>query len=261
MKRFLFATVVLIAACAPSDQNPNVADAGVVIDPAHNSRNSLDWPGSYSGTVPCADCDGIRTTIRLGTGGTFERELVYLGESNVPVRDSGIFSWNDLGSVVTLQAERGQTQMYQVGENRLFHLDLTGKRITGDLAENYVLTKAPRDPRIEDRKWLLTEVMGQPVQRSTDGRQAYILLHGEQAKVSGNGSCNSFFGTYVLEPGSRIHFNSDLGATMMACPDMQIEDAFIDALRNVDNYSVTGSQLSLNRARMAPLLGFELAAD
>lgn len=261
MKIFLLAASLLVAGCASPGQNPDAADTAAAVDLAHNSRNSLDWPGSYSGTVPCADCEGIRTTIRLSAQGTFERELVYLGKSAIPTRDAGKFTWNDSGSVVTLQSGQGQEQMYQVGENRLFHLDRAGKRISGNLSENYELTQAIRDPRIENRKWLLIEVMGQPVRQSADGHRAHILLRGEQERVSGNATCNNFFGTYVLQPGNRIRFSGNMGATMMACPEMQIEDAFLDALRKIDNYSIANGQLSLNRARMAPLLRFELGAE
>jgi copper homeostasis protein (lipoprotein) len=30
-----------------------------------NARNSLDYYGTYFGVLPCADCEGIRTTLKL----------------------------------------------------------------------------------------------------------------------------------------------------------------------------------------------------
>jgi len=38
---------------------------------------------------------------------------------------------------------------------------------------------------------------------------------------------------------------------------MDIEKAFLDVLSAVDNYSLNGGHLTLNRARMAPLARFE----
>ena len=35
----------------------------------------------------------------------------------------------------------------------------------------------------------------------------------------------------------------------------------MEALRKVDNYTVSGDELSLNKARMAPLLRFRLATE
>ena len=256
----------LVAACgAETSEAPESSSAkpngGAVVDAAHNSRNALDWPGTYTGILPCADCEGIRTTITLRDDGTFDRERLYLGKSDMPMNDSGPFSWNDAGSIVTLTASDGTTQMYQVGENQLFHLDQAGNRISGDLADRYVLRQAVRDPRIEDRKWLLTEFMGRAYEPSDDGHEAFLLLDGELNRASGNNSCNNFFGGYVIETGQRIRFAENMGATMMACPDMSTEQSFMEALRTVDNYSVSGDELSLNKARMAPLLRFKLATE
>ncbi len=160
---------------------------------------------------------------------------------------------------MTIAPGDGSTQMYQVGENKLFHLDQAGKRIGGELANRYVLGQALRDPRIENRKWLLVEVMGQPYEPADQGRQAFVFFDGEQSRASGNASCNNFFGGYVIEAGQRIRFTGNIGATMMACPDMSVEKMFLEALQKVDNYAVSDGQLSLNRARMAPLLRFERA--
>ena len=266
MRTIVVATALLLAACSPApEQQAPVSTAPEsgqgAVDSAHNSRNSLDWPGTYVGTVPCADCEGIRTTVTLRADGSFERELVYLGKSASPMRESGQFSWNDAGSVVTLDAGGGTAQRYQVGENQLFHLDQAGGRITGDLADRYVLRRIANDARIEDRKWLLVEIMGQTYEPSDEGREAFLLLDSSEQRASGNNSCNNFFGGYVIETGQRIRFAGNLGATMMACPDMTTEQSFMEALATVDNYSIDGDRLSLNRARMAPLLRFRLAPD
>ena len=228
---------------------------------AHNSRNALDWPGNYSGVLPCADCEGIQTTITLRADGTYERKLVYIGKSADPVQQSGRFSWNAAGSVVTLALPDGATQMYQVGENQLIHLDQAGNRISGDLGTRYVLRQSIHDPRVEDRRWLLVEVTGQAYEPADDSRQAFILLDSAASRASGNSSCNNFFGDYVIEAGMRIRFSANMGVTMMACPDMATESAFMEALRKVDNYSVDDKRLSLNKARMAPLLRFELSDE
>jgi uncharacterized lipoprotein NlpE involved in copper resistance len=51
-------------------------------DPAHVARNSLDWAGSYRGLLPCADCDGIETVVRLENDGTYRLQLKYRGRSD-----------------------------------------------------------------------------------------------------------------------------------------------------------------------------------
>ena len=32
---------------------------------AKSSENVLDWDGTYKGVTPCADCEGIETTVTL----------------------------------------------------------------------------------------------------------------------------------------------------------------------------------------------------
>lgn len=259
MRKILPISLLLVAACAspPPDQPPPAAGP---VDAAHNSRNALDWPGTYTGTLPCADCEGIRTTIRLDMDGSYERERIYVGRSSEPVRDAGVFSWNESGSAVTLAAEGEESRQYQVGENRLFHLDNDGNRIGGDLAGRYILEKTPRDPRVEDRRWILTELRGQPLEAGEGNREAFIRLDSGAERISGNTGCNNFFGRYVLEAGNRLRVAGNLGATMMACPDMETERVFLDVLSTIDNYSVAGDELTLNRARMAPLMRFRAAA-
>lgn len=254
MKTFIFPLVLALVACS-SPSGETSADA------AHNSRNALDWQGTYIGTTPCADCEGIRTTVTLMQDGTFMRDLIYVGKSGDPMHDTGSFSWNDVGSAITLAPGSQSSQQYQVAENRLVHLDRSGNRIAGALADRYVLEKTVRDPRVEDRRWLLAEAMGQPVEPSKDLGEAFIRFDGSQGRFSGNASCNNFFGNYVLLAGNRIDVVGHTGATMMACPDMHLEDTVLKALGKIDNYSVDSDRLSLHRARMAPLLVFRLATD
>jgi uncharacterized lipoprotein NlpE involved in copper resistance len=62
-----------LGACAPR------ADAPAAKTPdMHNSRNSLDWAGSYEGVLPCADCPGIKTRLVLSPDGQFELSTQYM---------------------------------------------------------------------------------------------------------------------------------------------------------------------------------------
>ncbi|MDO6708771.1 copper resistance protein NlpE [Photobacterium sp. 1_MG-2023] len=114
----------------------------VYVDTEHNARNSLDWNGTYAGTIPCADCAGIETVLVLGMDGTFELTETYLGyEEDGQFRHQGAFTWNDAGNTITLTNDSGDDIQFFVGENQLFRLDREGKRITGNLADMYVLQK------------------------------------------------------------------------------------------------------------------------
>jgi len=236
------------------DRDEVSIQSGPVTD-SHNSRNSLDWNGVYEGTLPCADCEGIQTSITLMHDLTFIRSRVYLGRDDQIFSDQGKFTWDDLGLVITLVAEDGDTQSYQVGENVLFYMDQEGNRIDGDLAEKYRLKKNRTDSRLEMKKWILTELKGQSLDTVNLPQQPFLIL--SLNRFSGNASCNNIFGSYELKEGDHISFGT-VGSTMMACLDMTTEMAFLEILKKVDNYSVADSTLSLTRGRMASLLRFKL---
>jgi heat shock protein HslJ len=219
-----------------------------------NSKTSLDWQGVYRGVLPCEDCSGLQTEIRLLPGDTYEMSYQYLGKNEDVVRSKGSLMWNNQGSIITL-VNVGEPNRYLVGENVLIKLDLQGNRIGGDLAEKYKLKKDLNT--ITEKYWKLVELNGQKVVRKEDQtREPHFILKDSGNQVNGNGGCNSFHGTYELLPGNRIRF-SKMASTMMACDDMAVEDQFLKVLETADNYNILGDTLQLNKARMAPLARFE----
>ena len=43
------------------------------------SKNSLDWAGVYTGTIPAADVEGINVRMKLNKDNTFELTYEYIG--------------------------------------------------------------------------------------------------------------------------------------------------------------------------------------
>lgn len=111
------------------------------ISDGHNAKNALDWTGTYTGMLPCADCEGIETEIKLNKDESYSFSKKF--ESNKKIEHSennGSFIWID-GSTIKLDDAEHKTVFYFVGENYLKQLDKAGKEITGALAENYILKK------------------------------------------------------------------------------------------------------------------------
>jgi len=254
------ACLLLLAACGGQEanttpepapaQNPTTAD---------NSRTNLDWASTYSGIVPSADSEGIATSLTLEPSGEYSMKTQYLGKSTEVYTTTGVLEWEADGNRIRLKGVDGAVARYHVGEGQLFQLDQQGERITGELAANYILRKeaSANTWPLLDTYWKLVEVMGKPVAHPEGRMPAHMVLSAEDDRVAGNSGCNSFFSTYELdEAATGIRFQQ-AGSTMMACPDMSVEDAFNKALLQVDNYSLADGKLSLNKARMAPLLRFE----
>ena len=127
--------VFLVCALAMS------ACAGGASVTAHNSRNSLDWTGTYAGLIPSASGMGIEVRLTLNANGAYTLNYHYVGRTDPDFSSTGNFTWNNAGSVITLDSITGPLQ-YQVGENMLRQLDLEGKVITGNFADMYILRKA-----------------------------------------------------------------------------------------------------------------------
>jgi heat shock protein HslJ len=109
---------------------------------------------------------------------------------------------------------------------------------------------------ITDVRWRLIELGGQKVTATaTLSHEPYMILLSEDNRVTGNGSCNNFSGTYELGKESRITFYRMM-STRMACPEMEVEDHLMQVFESADSYALKEDTLSLNRARMAPLARF-----
>jgi len=108
-----------------------------------NSKNSLDWTGTYKGIIPCADCEGIEVEITLNDDNTFSSQSTYIGtkkaQKNV-FTETGTFEWDEKGNTIkTVTSDKSNKKSYIVGEKKLIQLDSDNKEITGPLAENYIL--------------------------------------------------------------------------------------------------------------------------
>lgn len=108
-------------------------------DTVHTSRNSLDWAGTYEATIPCADCEGIKTNITLKNDNSFSIVSEYINK-DTKVTDSGRVMWHDNGSVVHLTGKETNMKL-KVGENRLIGLDEDGREIEGPNASSYIYHK------------------------------------------------------------------------------------------------------------------------
>jgi uncharacterized lipoprotein NlpE involved in copper resistance len=109
---------------------------------AHNSSNSLTVAGLYTGTLPCADCSGIETTLTLSDGMVYTLNRKYLGKDpELVTQQSGKYKWNEAGNTIILDGldPAKEPTQYLVEEGRIIQLDLAGNRISGDLADKYIL--------------------------------------------------------------------------------------------------------------------------
>ncbi|THD69600.1 META domain-containing protein [Robertkochia marina] len=110
---------------------------------------------------------------------------------------------------------------------------------------------------LTDGQWILIKLGGEAINPEEGQKPAYLVFDEENSRFGGNNSCNDIGGNYSLKEGNRITF-SQIISTQMACMPNEIELPFMEVLDKVDNYTINGDTLSLNKARMAPLAVFVL---
>ncbi|KKO45015.1 hypothetical protein WG68_12820 [Arsukibacterium ikkense] len=254
--------LVVLAGCQPDQSRPalNEQIPQLPAAPADTSQNALDWPGRYQGVIPCADCPGIKMTLQLEANQQYSLSRYYQERADEPELTEGQFRWSSDGRII--QLDDADNSRLLVGENRLLLLDSQGERIGGELAGQYWLAKqADEDPQPSGEllslngKWQLTELL----QKTVDVDNKVFLQFDAEGRVSGYTGCNNLTGGYQLQ-GPRLSF-SPLATTRKACLQDTIEPQLLDVLSKVDNISIAGDELSLNRARMAPLARFKRLAD
>jgi len=257
-KPFLFITSVLFTIISACNLNPK-PNQNLDAKP-DNSLTSLDWPGVYRGVLPCADCEGIETEIKINANLTYVISLTYLGKNEEAFKEAGSFKWDEAVAKITLENVDPKTSANQflVGENMLFKLDADGNRIEGDLKEMYQLKKVYLDVTISEKYWKLIMLNGKKIILGKNQNTGpYLTLKNENSRVFGNGGCNVFQGSYELAEGNKIKF-SKIGSTKMFCDYMETEQALLQVLENAENYSVEKDTVTLNNAKMISLAKFQL---
>jgi putative lipoprotein len=104
-------------------------------------------------------------------------------------------------------------------------------------------TKASSVQDLREVDWMLVRVGTQAVEAGKLRRAPYLRFNAAGTSVAGHASCNTFRGGVELS-GEQMSFPG-VATTQMACPDMEVEQAFLKALGATATWRVTGSQLGL----------------
>lgn len=136
---FICASLFSCQSSSTSNDRERQLQDSLSMSTEHTSQTALDWAGIYQDTLPCADCPGILTTVKLYEDETYSYVAEYIDRKTV-VLDTGKFMWYNNGSVVHLKGTDIDTR-YKVGENVLFQADSSGNVMESEIAEKLSLHK------------------------------------------------------------------------------------------------------------------------
>lgn len=127
----------------------------------------------------------------------------------------------------------------------------------GKRAPLAVFVEMSKNPAL-NTYWSLKELNGKKVMMkpNQEKEQGFMLRTG--GKIIGFAGCNNFFGSYTLSGKNTINFNTNMGMTKKACPDVNLnEQTFLNIFKTANNYQVKDNTLILKDASNKVFAVFE----
>ncbi len=129
----LLAALLLAAGCATDREEPPVADRAADAGNGPDLVAGLELPATFGGTLPCADCPGIRYRLNLWPDGVFHLQREWL-ERDFTESDIGRWRKDPARDAVLLYGGREMPLQFSVeGPRTLRQLDASGRPIESGL--------------------------------------------------------------------------------------------------------------------------------
>lgn len=228
---FLFSFI----SCKSLHSDKSVSSSLQSFDTEHNSRNSLDWAGTYRGNFPCDNCDSEEIIIKIKTDGKFVKTKKKIGKTDPVVISSGKFSWNERGNEITLHEQSEES--YLVGEGRLLKSEGKDTQAFQHASENDFLIK--EDFSITETYWKLTQLNQKPV--DFHEKELHVIFKSD-GMVKGFGGCNPFTAQYQISETENLNLD-DIDIQEISCSVYHTEDEFLKVLQSVKSYDILGDVL------------------
>lgn len=137
------AALVATASCTDKKASANVEDndstsVAVVV----NEIDLANVAGTYEGTLPAADCPGIKMVLTINADSTYQITQDYIDRKDGHDEASGVFVVLDSNVLMLVRPSSGEHTFYKVKDgNSIVLTDSLGNEAEGESAELYVLKK------------------------------------------------------------------------------------------------------------------------
>jgi uncharacterized lipoprotein NlpE involved in copper resistance len=195
---------------------------------------------TFSGKLPCADCEQIDYVLTLKPDMTWHSRMIYVGKSVKAFEESGHYNVSEEGIVFLGTVDNG-LRFREVSQGLLM-LDSEGNKIGGTTADYYILIpkatvkksqiKSHGDT-ISDKRlnniWVMIQ-LGDSILNPNNFMNGLprIELSVKRHEISGHDGCNRIRGTFSTK-GNSIKFN-ELITTKIACPHKKWSEEITPAL-------------------------------
>ena len=122
---------------AVNNDSVNVADTAV-----NENIDLASVAGTYEGTLPAADCPGIKTVLTINADKTYELKQDYIDRKDGHDEASGVLELLDGNVLMLVRPSSGEHTFYKVKDDKsIIMTDSLGNEPEDDMAKLYVLTK------------------------------------------------------------------------------------------------------------------------
>ena len=116
----------------------SVADTTVAVE----NVDLTTVAGTYEGTLPAADCPGIKTVLTINADSTYELKQDYIERKDGHDEASGVLQVLNGNVLMLVRPSSGEHTFYKVKDSKsIVMTDSLGNEAKGEMAKLYVLTK------------------------------------------------------------------------------------------------------------------------
>ncbi|AHC16762.1 copper resistance protein NlpE N-terminal domain-containing protein [Salinispira pacifica] len=209
-------------------------------EPAHGPENIS---GRYSGILPCADCPGILNILELSQSGNFTLRESYLDRNSSAFTGRGVWKRIEATQLNLTFEENSRTMRLAITPSGLKLLNQDGSEISTEFPDLYELGK--NSPSLQNTRWeiqkLGSRAPGENPQEEKEGGY-FISFAPEGYRFAAKAGCNTLIGEYSFTAGGELTFTAP-ASTLMACPDMSMEELLADILTRTRGWRMQSEQM------------------
>lgn len=123
-------------------QDETTNDSVSVADSVSADVDLAAVAGTYEGTLPAADCPGIKTVLIINADSTYQLQQDYIDRKDGHDEASGVLQVLDGNVMMLVRPSSGEHSFYKVKDSKsIVMTDSLGNEPEGETAKLYVLTK------------------------------------------------------------------------------------------------------------------------
>lgn len=144
MKKLISAMALVVALLSTAcSGGGNTAPAPREAAAAPTPTTDIAYCGTYQGTLPAADCPGIKTVLTIAADSTYTLSSQYIDRQAQPVVTSGVYHLKQGGKLIELVTpSSGEKTYYKIKDAKsIVMTDSAGIEPQGPTAKFYVLKR------------------------------------------------------------------------------------------------------------------------